>query len=129
MLHKCDSKYPEQCVVIAVNVSDENIILNKGMTLCFVQETDLTAEIPHAQDTDIVNMINKEEETVDAKRETVKNSSQAITSDSNKENCHNGTENLASIPENSAFMFHNDLYMKPIITWLDEELSSKTQQQ
>ena len=51
MLHKFDSRYPEQCVVIAVNVSDKDIILNKGMTLCFAQETDLTADISNAQDT------------------------------------------------------------------------------
>ena len=38
MLHKFDTRYPEQCV--AGNVSDEDVILNKGMTLCFVQETD-----------------------------------------------------------------------------------------
>ena len=35
MVHKCDTRYPEQCVVVAVNVSDEDIILNKSMTLCF----------------------------------------------------------------------------------------------
>ena len=48
-LHKFDTRYSEQCVVIAVNVSDEDIILNKGMTLCFVQETDLTMKTPHAK--------------------------------------------------------------------------------
>ena len=81
-------RYPEQCVIIAVNVSDEDIILNKDMTLCFVQETDLTIEIPHAHDMDTVKMVNKEDK-VDTKRGTLENSSQEITSDSNKENCHN----------------------------------------
>ena len=33
MLHKFDTRYPEQCVVLAVNVSDEEIILNKGVTM------------------------------------------------------------------------------------------------
>ena len=32
-LHKSETRYPEQCVTISVNVSDEDIILNKGMTL------------------------------------------------------------------------------------------------
>ena len=129
LLHKFDSRYQEQCVAIDVNVSDEDIILNKGMTLFFVEETDLTRDIPHAQNMDAVNIINKEEEQVDIKRETVEKSSQVITSDSNKENCHNGTEKLALIPENSAFMFHNNFYLKPRITLLDKELSSETQQQ
>ena len=35
-LYKFDNGYPEQCFVIALNVGDEDIILNKGMTLCFV---------------------------------------------------------------------------------------------
>ena len=70
MLHKFDSRYPEQCVAIAVNVSDEDIILNKGMTLCFVQDTDLTMEIPYVQDMDTINRIK-----VDAKRKILENSS------------------------------------------------------
>ena len=129
MLQKFDSRYLEQCVAIAVDVSDEDIILNKGMTLCFVQETDLTADIPHAQDIDTVNTINKEEEMVDTKGETVENSSQVISSYSNKENSHNGTEKLAPIPKNLAFMFYKDYYPKLRITLLDVELSTETQQQ
>ena len=46
MLHKFDTRYPEQCVAIAINVSDEDITLNKGMALCFVQETVLTMKTP-----------------------------------------------------------------------------------
>ena len=60
-LHIFDTRYPEQCVTIAVNVSDEDIILNKGMTLCFVQETDLTTKTPHVKEMDTINMvINKD---------------------------------------------------------------------
>ena len=59
MLHKFDTSYPERCVAIVVNASDEDIILNKGMTLCFVQETDLTMKTPHAKDMDTVNMVHK----------------------------------------------------------------------
>ena len=70
MLHQSDSRYPEQCIAIAVYVSDEDIILNKGMTLCFVQETDLTMEIPYAQGMDTVNMKNNEEK-VETKREAL----------------------------------------------------------
>ena len=66
-LHKFDSRYPEECVAIAVNVSDEDIILNKGMTICFVQDTDLTTGTPHPQDMDTVNMVHKED-MVDTKK-------------------------------------------------------------
>ena len=93
-----------------------------------MQKTDLTMDIPHAQDMNTVNMINQVEEMVDVKRETLKNSSQVVTSDSNKENCHNTTEKLAPIPENLAFMFLKDFYLKPRNTLLDVELSSETQQ-
>ena len=43
-LHRFDTRYPEQCNAIVVNVGDEEIILNKGMTLCFIQKTGLTYE-------------------------------------------------------------------------------------
>ena len=111
MLHKCDSRYPEWCVAIAVNISDEDIILNKGMTLCFIQEIDLTTETPHAQDMDTVNAVNKEY-MVDTMRETLENSSQEITLDSNMENCHNNIKTLAPMPGNLVFMFHRDFYPK-----------------
>ena len=93
-LHKFDSRYPEQSVMIAVNVSDEDIILNKGMTLYFVQETDLTTETSHAQDTDTVNTVNKED-MIDTKREILGNS-QEITLDSNRENCHNSNQKTST---------------------------------
>ena len=123
-----DTRYPEQCVVIAVNVSDEDIILNKGMALCFVQKTDLTIKTPHGKDMDTVHMVNKGD-MVDTKREILENSPQEITLDSNEVNCHDNTEKPTSIPENSAFMFHRDFYLKPRLTLLDAELSPKTQQQ
>ena len=114
--------------MIAVIVSDEDVIINKGMTLCFVQVTDFTMKTPHTKDMDTVNMVHKED-MVDTKREILENSSQEITLDSNRENCPDNTEKLAPIPENLAFMFHKDFYPKPRITLLDAELSPKTQQQ
>ena len=59
MLHIFDTIYPEQCVAIAVNVSDEDIILKKGMTLYFVQETDLTMKTSHVKNTGMVNSVHK----------------------------------------------------------------------
>ena len=34
-LHRFDTRYPKQCVAIVVNIGDEDITLNKGMTLIF----------------------------------------------------------------------------------------------
>ena len=37
-LHKFDTRYSEHVLQIVVNVGDKDIILNKDMTPCFVQE-------------------------------------------------------------------------------------------
>ena len=95
-LHKFYSRYPEQCVAIAVNVSDEDIILNKGITLCFVQEAALIIETPHAQDMDTVNTVNEEDMMVDTKKEILWNSSQDINLDSNRENCQNNIKKTST---------------------------------
>ena len=121
-------RYPEQCFAIAVNMSDEEIILYKGMSLCFVQETDLTMKTHHAKDVDTVNMVYKEN-MVDTKREILENSSQEITLDTNRKNWQDNTEKLTPLPENLAFMFDKDFYLKPRITLLDAESSPETQQQ
>ena len=121
-LHKFDTRYPEQCVVIVVNVGDEDIILNKGMTLCFVQETDLTMKIPQVKEMDTVNTMNNEK-MEGPKRETLESYLQEISLDSNRKKCYNSTGKLIPIPENSAFMFHKDFYLKPRITLLDAEFS------
>ena len=73
-LHKFNTRYLEQCVAIAANVSDKDILLNKGMTLCFIQKTDLTMKIPHVKDVDTVNTVHKED-MVDTKRVKLENSS------------------------------------------------------
>ena len=79
-LHNFDTRYPEQCVAMAVNVSDEDIILNKGMTLCFAQGTDSIMKILHIKEMDTVDTVDNKD-MKDTKRER---------------------------PENSAFMFHKD---------------------
>ena len=73
-LHTFNTRYLEQCVAIAANVSDKDILLNKGMTLCFIQKTDLTMKIPHVKDVDTVNTVHKED-MVDTKRVKLENSS------------------------------------------------------
>ena len=118
MLHKFDTRYPEQCVAIAVNVSD-CMLCTRGRFNC---------KNSYAKDMDIVDTVHNGD-MVDTKREMLENSSQEITLDSNKENCHINTKKLTPIPENLAVMFHRDFYLKPRITLLDAELSAKTQWQ
>ena len=71
-LQTFDTRYPEHCVAIAVNVFHENVILIKGMTLYFVQETDLITTIPHIKEMDTVN-IEEDEDMKDTKRERLEN--------------------------------------------------------
>ena len=127
-LHRFDTRYPEQCITIVVNVGDEDVILNKGMTLCFVQETDITTETPHIKEMDIANIV-EDEDMKDIKKERLKNCLQEISLNNNRKNCHESTEELVPILENSAFMFHKDVYPKPRITLLGAELSLETKQQ
>ena len=61
-LHRFDTRYPKQCVAIAVNVGDEDIILNKGMALCFVQETDLLMKTSHIKEMHTVNIVENRHE-------------------------------------------------------------------
>ena len=77
---------------------------------------------------DTVNIVENKD-MKDTKGERLENCSQEISLDSNKKNCHKNTDKLVPIPENSAFMFHKDFYLRPRITLLDAELSLETQQQ
>ena len=115
-LHTFDTRYPEQCIALAINVGDEDIILNKGMTLYFVVETDLITKTPHTKEMDTVNIV-KYENMKNAMREQIQNWN------NDRKNCHENTNKLRPIPENSTFMFHKDFYPKPRITLLNAELS------
>ena len=86
-LYKFDTRYHEQCAAIAVNLGDEDIILNKGMTLCFIQETDVTTKIPHIKEMDTVNIV-EDEDMKDTKRERHENCLQEISLNYNRKNCH-----------------------------------------
>ena len=81
-LHKFDTRYPKQWVAIAVIVGNEDIILNKGMALCFVQETDLITKTTQIKEVDTVNTVDNED-MKDTKRERLKNCLQEISLESN----------------------------------------------
>ena len=127
-LHTFDTRYPEQYVALAVNVGEENITLNKGMTLCFVQETDLTVKTLHMKEMDIVNIV-EDKDIKSIKREKLLNCVQETSLKNDGKDCHGNTDKLAPILENSAFMFHKGFYPKPRITPLDAELFPTIQQQ
>ena len=88
------------------------------MTLCFVQETYLITKTPHIKEIGTDNTINNED-MGDTKRERLENCLQEIPLDNNRKKSHKNTDKLVPIPENSAFMFHKDFYLKPRITLLD----------
>ena len=71
-LHTFDTRYPEQCIALVVNVGNEDIILNKGMTLCFVWETDLIMKTPHTKEMDTVKLV-EDENMKNIKRERIQN--------------------------------------------------------
>ena len=59
-LHIFDTRYPEQCVALVVNVGEEDITLNKVMTM-FLGETDLIMKTPYIKEMDIVNIVEDED--------------------------------------------------------------------
>ena len=85
-LHRFDTRYHEQCVATTANIGDEDIILNKGMTLSFVQETELITKTPHIKEMDTVNTVDNED-MKDTKTERLENCLQEISLDNNGKNC------------------------------------------
>ena len=108
MVHKFDTRHPELCVALVVHVGEEDITLNKGMTLCFVQETDLTMKTPYIKEMDIVNIVG-DEDMKDIKKERLLNQSQEISLNNDGKNCDEIPDKLVPIPKNSPFMFHKVL--------------------
>ena len=106
-LHKFYNRGQTKCITLAANISDKELRINKGTTICFVQVADVT-EIHH--DAKLMESINE----VDIETK------ESVISDMVPK------ETLTLIPQNSSFMFHKDFYPKPRIMLLDTELSNKS---
>ena len=99
--------------MLAVNVSDEELRINKGITICFMHVADLT-EIHHSTElTESINEIN------------------AVNVEMNESATNEVApkETLTLITPISSFMFHKNFYPKPRITLSDAELSNESKQQ
>ena len=94
--------------MLAVNFGDEELRINKGITICLTCVADITKIYHNKKPADSINEIND----INVKmNESVTNKSVS-------------NETLTPIPPNSSFLFH-----KPRIMLLDMELSNKYKQQ
>ena len=111
-LHRFYDRHQSKCITLSVNVSDEELRINKGIIICFIHVVDVT-EIHHT--TDPIESINEINDV-------------AIEMNESATNKVAPKEALTLIPLNSSFMFHKDFYPKPRIM-LDTELSNESKQQ
>ena len=79
-LHTFDTRYPEQCIALAINVGNEDIILNKGMTM-FCEGDRFNYKTPHTKEMVTVNIV-KDKDMKDIKRERIQNWN------NNRKKCH-----------------------------------------
>ena len=99
--------------MLAVNVSDEELTINKGITICFAFVADVT-EIHHS--TELMESVNEINDVGTEISESASNKSLP-------------KETLTPIPLNSSFMFHKDFYPKPRIMLLEAGLSNESRKQ
>ena len=112
-LHRFYDRYQNKCIMLVANVSDEELRINKGITICFACAADVT-KIYH--DTELTESINEVNDV------NIEMNESPISKVGPK-------ETLTLIPLNSSFMFHKDFYPRPRITLLDAELSNESKQQ
>ena len=112
-LHRFYDRHQNKCIMLAANVSDEELGMNKGIIICFMYVADVT-EIYHS--TELMGSINGIND-IDAKVNRLA-TKEALPK-----------ETLTPVPSNSSFMFHKGFYPKPRITLLDAELSNESRQQ
>ena len=106
-------RHRSKCIILAVNVIDEDVRISKGITICLACVDDVT-EV-HCN-TEPVESINKINDVNTEMNESVTN--EVVPKDT-----------LTLIHPDSSFMYHKDFYPKPRITLLDAELSDESKQQ
>ena len=91
--HRFFDRHQSKCIMLAVNISDKELRINKGITICFMCVADVT-EIHHGTElTESVNEIND------------------VGTEINKSATNKSfpKDTLTLIPLNSSIMFHKDL--------------------
>ena len=112
-LHKFYDRGQDKCITLAANISDEELRVNKGITICFMHVADVTEVHHDAELTESIKEVNDID--IEMKESAI---SEVVPK-----------EALTLIPQNALFMFHEDFYPKPKIMLLDTELSNESKQQ
>ena len=112
-LHRFYDMHQSKCITLAVNVSDEELRINKGITICLTYVADVTEFHHNTEPAESINEIN------DANIEM----NESVTNEVVPK------ETLTPIPQDSSFMYQKDFYSKPGIMLLDVELSHESKQQ
>ena len=102
-----------KCITLAANISDEELRMNKGITICLMHIADVT-EVHH--DVELIDLINEVNDVGIEMKES------AISEMVPK-------ETLTPIHQKSYFMFHKDYYPNSRINLLETELSNDSKQQ
>ena len=109
-LHKFYDRGQGKCITLAANISDEEFIINKGITICFMHVTEVCYYVKLTESINEVNWVDLETKESAISKVVLK-------------------ETLTPIPLNPSLMFHKDFNPKPRITLLDTDLSNKSKHQ
>ena len=93
-LHRFYDRHQNKCITLTVNVSDEELIINKGIIICFTHAADVTKIHHDTEPTESISEVNDI---------FIEMNESAINKVASK-------ETLTLIPPNSSFMFHKDFY-------------------
>ena len=96
-LHKFHDEDQNKFITLAANISDEELRINKVITICFMHVANVT-EIHHD-----VEMIELNNEVNDVDNETKESGISEVES----------KEHLTPIPQNPSFMFHKVITLSP----------------
>ena len=108
-LHIFYNEDQNKCITLGANVSDEELRINKGITICFAHVADIPEIHHNAEPIELINEVNNVD--IEMKESAIRKMV--------------AKETPTPIPQISPFMFHTDFYPKPRITLLDAELSNE----
>ena len=96
-LHKFYNKDQGKCITLTANISDDELRINKRITICFTCVADVTEICDDAKLTESINEVN------DIDIETKESAISEVVP----------KETLTLIPQNSLLMFHKDFTLNP----------------
>ena len=106
-------EFQNKFITLTANISDGELRINKGITICFTHVADVTEVHYNAEMIELVNEV--QDIDIEMKEPAI---SEVVPK-----------KILTLIPQNSSFMFIKDFYPKPRITLLDAGLSNECKQQ